>query len=169
MSRHWKQIKRLAAVFLIGALAGGAGVNSLVGEQVDRLSLANGSLHEQLAATEKELQQVKESLKSHQKVVVSALDVHVSFAPGKPATGFDQKKVQLFVENKVREWLQPLLGQEIGTLNYLLIPQVIDLRQVELDGIKYTLKVKLMVVSQRTAVYLEAAPENPANNRLPAL
>ncbi|MCL6448903.1 MAG: hypothetical protein K6U04_12265 [Armatimonadetes bacterium] len=166
MSGRFKQV---AAAFLIGLLAGGAGVNSLVGKQVDRLSLANSSLHEQLAATEKELQQVKESLKSRQTQVVSSLDVHVSFAPGKPATGYDQKKVQLFVENKVREWLQPLLGQEIGTLNYLLIPQIIDLRQVELDGIKYTLKVKLVVVSQRTAVYLEVAPENPVNTRLPAL
>jgi len=163
------RLKQLAAIFLIGVLAGGAGVNSLVGKQVDRLSLANGALHEQLAATEKELHQVKESLKSRQTLVVNGLDVYVSFAPGKPASGYDQKKVQLFVENKVREWLQPLLGQEIGALNYLLIPQVIDLRQVELDGIKYTLKVKLVVVSQRTAVYLEVAPENLVNNRLPAL
>ncbi|MEW6423716.1 MAG: hypothetical protein AB1523_03070 [Bacillota bacterium] len=160
MNAHLKQ---LAATFLIGLLVGGAGVNSLVGKQVDHLSLVNGTLREELAVKEKELEQVKENLKSRQKQVISALDVHVSLAAGKQASGYDQKKVQLFVENKVREWLQPVLGQEISALNHLLIPRVIDLRQVELDGVKYTLKVKLVVVGQRTIIYLEAAPapENP--------
>lgn len=159
------RFKQLVALFLIGALTGGAGVNSLIGGQLDRLSLTNTSLQEQLAATEKELQQIKESLKSRQTQVIGAVEVHVSLAVNRQTSEYDQKKVQLFVENKVRDWLQPILGQEISTMNHLLIPRVIDLRQVELDGIKYTLKVKLVVVSQRTIIYLEAAPENPVKQR----
>jgi len=155
-----RQLKQLAAVFLIGALTGGAGINALIGEQIDRLSLVNVSLREQLSTTERELQQVEENLKTRQTQVIGILKVHVLLpANREEASKYLQEKVQLSVENKVREWLQPVLGQDFTTMNHLLIPQVIDKRQVEIDKRTYTLKVKLVVVSYQTVIYLEAVPE----------
>ncbi len=152
------RVMQWAAIFFIGALLGGAGVNALLGGQVDRLYLANVSLQERLAATEKELEQVKEGLKKRQAQVISALEVHVLPSPDKETTEYDQAKVQLYVENKVREWLQPVLGQDFNTINHLLIPKVIDNREVEVDGRKYILKVNLVVVGERTIIYLAAVP-----------
>lgn len=155
-----RQLKRLAAVFLIGVLAGGAVISALMGKQIDSLALANISLREQLSATERELQQVKENLKTHRTQVINTLKVQVLLpANQEESSKYLQGKIQLSVENKVQEWLQPVLGQDFTTLNHLLIPQVIDKRQVEVDGRTYVLKVKLVVVGCQTVIYLEAVPE----------
>lgn len=63
----------------------------------------------------------------------------------------------------MRDWLHPLLGQEVSRLDYLLIPRVVDRRQVDVDGRKYVLKVNLVVVAERTMIYLDAVPQKSAS------
>lgn len=150
---------RLLAVLLVGMLAGGALVNVLLGEQVDRLTLLNSALEDKLAGTERELQQVKANLATRQVQAIAAVEVHVTLTAGKEIPELDQAKARLVVENKVRDWLHPLLGQEVGRLDHLLIPRVVDRRVINVDGRRYALKVILVVVAERTLVYLEAVPQ----------
>ncbi|HHW44034.1 hypothetical protein GFC01_00730 [Desulfofundulus thermobenzoicus] len=151
-------MKRLLAALLVGMLMGGALVNVLLGEQVDRLTLVNQGLQDKLASTEKELEKVKENLASRQVRTITAIEVHVTL-PGKDIPELDQAKARLVVENRVREWLRPLLGQEVSRLDHLLIPRVVDRRQVDVDGRRYVLKVNLVVVAEKTILYLDAVPQ----------
>jgi hypothetical protein len=154
---------RLLAAVLIGMLSGGALVNALLGQQVDRLTLVNNELKEKLTATEKELQQVKENLAGRRPQTITALEVSVTLVQEKEIPGLDQARARLVIENRVREWLHPLLGQEVSRLDHLLIPRVVDRRQVDVDGRKYVLEVKLVVVAERTIIYLEALPQKNAS------
>ncbi|OAT82254.1 hypothetical protein [Desulfotomaculum copahuensis] len=150
---------RLLAALLVGMLAGGALINVLLGEQVDRLTLESSALLDKLASTEKELQQVKASLANRQMRSITAVEVHVTLTAGKEIPELDQAKARLVVENKVRDWLHPLLGQEVDRLDHLLIPRVVDRRIINVDGRRYALKVILVVVAERTVIYLEAVPQ----------
>lgn len=113
---------RLVAALMMGMLIGGALVNVLLGEQVDRLTLVNEALQDKLASTEKELQQVKENLATRQAQAITALEVHVTLVQGKDIPELDQAKARLVAENKVRDWLQLCWGQEVSRLDHLLIP-----------------------------------------------
>lgn len=156
-------MKRLLAALVVGMLIGGALVNVLLGEHVDRLTLVNEALQDKLASTEKELEQLKENLATRQEKTITAVEVHVTLVHGKDVPELDQAKARLVVENKVRDWLHPLLGQEVSRLDYLLIPRVVDRRQVDVDGRKYVLKVNLVVVAERTMIYLDAVPQKSAS------
>lgn len=103
---------RLVAALMMGMLIGGALVNILLGEQVDRLTLVNEALQDKLASTEKELQQVKENLATRQAQAITALEVHVTLVQGKDIPELDQAKARLVAENKVRDWLQLCWGRK---------------------------------------------------------
>lgn len=150
--------KRLAAAFLVGVLVGGAAVNAALGRQVDSITLMNNSLKEEIANCRDELQQLRKSLASSRVQKITALEVQVTIASGRDIPELDRTKGSLTVEKTVREWLQPLLGQEIDRLEYQLVPQVVDGRQVSIDGRNYVLRVNLVVVAAKTKIYVTAVP-----------
>jgi hypothetical protein len=139
-------------------LVGGAVVNVLLGRQVDRITLLNNSLKDALASREDEVKQLQQSLATHRIEKITGVEVYVSIAGGKDIPELDQTKGRLTMEGMVREWLQPLLGQEIDRLDHQLVSQVVDGRQVNVDGRGYVLRVKLVVVAAKTKIYVSAYP-----------
>lgn len=83
-------MKRLLAALVVGMLIGGALVNVLLGEHVDRLTLVNEALQDKLASTEKELEQLKENLATRQEKTITAVEVHVTLVHGKDVPELDQ-------------------------------------------------------------------------------
>lgn len=151
------RVLQVAAAMLLGLLIGGAVVSSLMGIEIDRLHLANEALQEQLYSTENELVQVKESVAAHQRRAVTGIQPRISFAEEKnQLTSYEQSSAQLMLEKKVKEWLDVLRGQEIEGINYELVPKIVDNREVQINGHKCVLEVKLVVIKEKVEVFLEA-------------
>ncbi|HUW64575.1 MAG TPA: hypothetical protein VMW83_07740 [Spirochaetia bacterium] len=105
---------RLLAAFLVGILVGGAMVNVLLGQQVDRITLVNDSLKDELASKKNELEQLQKNLATSRLQKIMAVEAYVTIANGKDIPELDKTKGRLMMENTVRDWLQPLLGTGCG-------------------------------------------------------
>lgn len=149
---------KLAAFFLLGLIIGSAAINALISGQIDRLNLANEALREELHTLHWELQEAKKNLDSRKKQVVGGIEVNVLLS-NKEITEYEEINVQLVVEKKVKEWLEPLLGQDVSKLDYLLIPRVVDNREVAINGSNFCLQVNLVVVGQRIVIFVKAIPQ----------
>lgn len=131
--------------------------NMVIGKQIDNLHISNQALQQQLSVSERELQSLKESLDEKKRQIITGIDVKVEFV-GEELTSYEESAATLMTEERVEEWLEVIKGQEIDDVDYMLIPKIIDGREIEVDGWKISLKVKLVVISKIIIVYLEAEP-----------
>lgn len=145
------------AAFIIGVLAGASLTNIIIGVQIDNLHMSNQALQQQLSVSEKELQALKESLAEKKKQIITGIEVKVDFT-GEKLTGYEESAARLMAEKRVEEWLEVIKGQEIDDLDYMLIPKIIDNREIDVEGIKFNLKVKMVVITKTVIIYLEAKP-----------
>lgn len=153
-----RMLGRYLAIFLLGFLMGGIYVNIRLGEQVDNLSQANSSLRDELADKQSELKQLKNNMAKQHVQVVTAVQPIVSL-PEDKLNKYEKMSVQLEIEKNIKEWLKSLLGQEVRSLNYLLIPEIIDGREIEIENRKYQLHVKMVVIIDKIIIYADAKPE----------
>lgn len=144
-------------ILFMGVLVGASLANIVIGKQIDYLHMSNESLRRQLSISERELQSLKESLVQKKKQVVTGIEVEICFA-GEKLTGYEESVAALTVEERVEEWLEVIKGQDLDDINYMLIPQIIDGREIDVDGRKLGLKVKLVVIAKSVVVYLEVKP-----------
>lgn len=147
---------RTILLLLLGAIMGAGGLNMIIGAQVDHLTLANRILQEQLADSERELQKLKESTDRQKKLTITAVETYLLMDSREELTDYDLLRVELEANKKVKEWLQPLIGQDAAGLDSLLIPRIVDSREIEADGNKYRLSTHLVVINQKVSVYVKA-------------
>ena len=153
-----KQFVRLMALFFLGMAAGGVLVTVNLGGQIDEMTYKNQHLSQQLELCGDELNQLKISMGEREKKVVTTIESHISIL-GENTAKLEEKNTILFLDKQVRQWLEPLKGEEAEKLNYALIPQIVDDRIVELEGANYQLKVKLVVIDVSIIIYVEAKKE----------
>lgn len=146
------------AVFLLGLITGAALTGVFIGKQIDDLYIKNRSLADNLAVTEKELEQLRQASEALHTNVVTKISTRISFAEECDYSEYEKSTIELTVEKKVREWLKTISGQELDTINYLLVPRIVDNREMEVEGKKIRLKVLLVVLSEHVIVYLEIIP-----------
>lgn len=152
-----KKWAKYFVIFFLGVLAGASLTNMVIGKQIDNLHISNQALQQQLSVSERELQSLKESLDEKKRQIITGIDVKVEFV-GEELTSYEESAATLMTEERVEEWLEVIKGQEIDDVDYMLIPKIIDGREIEVDGWKISLKVKLVVISKIIIVYLEAEP-----------
>lgn len=145
------------AIFILGIIAGAATTGVFVGDRVDALHMENRLLKQQLAAAEKDLQQLEEKKQTSRRVVTK-ISSRLSFAEDCDFTEYERSTVEMAVEKNVREWLKLVLGQDLKTVNYQLVPRIVDNRELEVEGKKIRLQVELVVISENVIVYLEVLP-----------
>ncbi len=148
-------MKRLifwASLVLLGILLGAASTAVLVGAQLDDLHMQNLSLQANLAAMDAQVQQLQQTPK---KRVISRINTKVNFVEANDWDGFTKSTIELSVEKHIREWLVGLNGQAVTEANYLLIPQIVDNREIEVDKQKVRLVVKMVVISETVTVYVD--------------
>lgn len=156
---------RLLALFFLGMVAGGVLVTVHLGGQVDEITHTNQLLSQQLELYRDELNQLKKSLGEKEKKVVTGIEPRISIL-GENMARLEEKNTILVLDKQVRQWLEPVKGQEVDQLNYSLVPQIIDNRVVEFEGANYQLKVQLVVIDTNIIIYVEAKKEKltrPAN------
>lgn len=160
-----KGIYRLAAFFALGMLFGGVVTTMSIGGQVDKLEHTNELLCRQLELCQDELNHLKKSMGEREKEVVTGIETHIEIA-GEDMTRLEENAALLALDKQVRAWLEPVKGQEVKKLNHLLVPQIIDNRTVDAGGTCYLLKVKLVVIGTKMAVYLTAKREKLPGQRI---
>ncbi|MBF7083065.1 hypothetical protein IT084_08755 [Desulfallas sp. Bu1-1] len=142
------------SVFILGMIAGSAVTGVTIGRQIDTLYIENRSLKDKLAVNEKELAQLRKKNREHKRLVTK-ISTRVYFPEDCDLSEYERSTIELTVEKKVREWLKVISGQEVETINYLLVPTIVDNREIEVEGMKIRLKVNLVVISENVVVYLE--------------
>lgn len=145
------------AVFMLGLLTGAAFTSVLIGNRIDTLYMDNRILQDNLLAADKQIEQLKESQKV-KKRVISHINTHVEFAEKNDYTDFEKNTIELNVEKNVRKWLAIISGQDVDDVNYLLIPKIIDNRELESENRKIRLKVNLVVISETVNIHVEVMP-----------
>ena len=150
-----KQFLFWAAVFVLGVLAGASLSTVMIGSQIDALHIENMSLRDNLNTLEKQIQQLQEK---PQKRIVSKIDTYVEFADDNDFNDIEESVLKLTVEKSIREWLKPILGQNVAEVNYLLIPGIIN-REIEMDKNMVLIMVKMIVVSETVSIYVVVQPE----------
>jgi len=146
------------AIFILGALTGAAFTGVLIGNRIDTLYIENRSLHDNLSVAEKQIKQLQEKHKPVQKRVISNIKTYVNFDEKTNYTEFEKSTIELTVEKNIREWLDVISGQDVDDINYLLIPRIIDEREIEIDNKKMRLVVNMVVISETTSFYVEVKP-----------
>lgn len=149
------RFKTISALVL-GVIMGAGIINMIIGAQVDHLTLANKILQEQLADAQRELQKLKESSDEKKKLIITSVETYLLMDSREGLTDYDLLRVELEANKKVKEWLKPLIGQDVAELDSLLIPRIVDSREIEADGNKYILKTNLVVINQKVSVYVKA-------------
>jgi len=144
---------------MLGALMGAALTGVLIGNQVDALYIENRSLRDNLLVAEKEIKQLQERNQTVHKRVITNISTFVNFAEECDYSEFEKSTIQLAVEKNVREWLDAISGQDVDNVNYLLVPRIVDNREIEIEGKKMRLVVNLVVISERVSIYLEIIPK----------
>ncbi|GAB6179519.1 hypothetical protein JCM14036_08380 [Desulfotomaculum defluvii] len=147
---------RSCAFLVLGILLGAATTNVIIGKQVDHLTLTNLTLRDQLADTQTELLKIKDNSKKEKKKTITHIETYVIISSREGLTDFDELSVNLEANEKVKNWLAPLIGQEVDGLDTLWIPGVVDNREIEANGNQYQLKSYLVVIDEKITVYLKA-------------
>lgn len=151
------KIFRHLSFFILGALLGAGLTGMLIGDQVDYLTLANKNLQDQLAEKEYQLQKLNESSRQNMAHVITSVESYLSADSTKDLTEYDQLSLQLEASKKTKEWLSPLIGQDVSSLDNLLIPRIVDDRMIEAGGSRYRLKTHLIIINQKIELYLKAS------------
>jgi len=159
-------MKRLifgAVIFVLGILTGASFTTVLIGSQIDALHIENMSLRDKLITMEKQIEQLKEK---PQKRIISRVDTYVQFSDKNDFTDFEKSMIALTVEKSIREWLKPIYGQSVAEVNHLLIPDIIDKREIEVDNRIIALAVEMIVIAETVSVYIEVQPLENGINRI---
>ncbi|NQS75751.1 MAG: hypothetical protein HQP61_04800 [Peptococcaceae bacterium] len=151
-------IIRLLAIFSLGMVVGGVLVTVHLGGQLDEITHKNQFLSQQLGLCEDELDQLKKSMGEREKKVVSSIELHITILDEDMAR-LEKKSAILAIEKQIRCWMEPIKGEEVEKLNYLLIQKVIDQRTIEFEGADYRLEVRLLVVGANIIIYADAIKE----------
>ncbi|MFZ5645084.1 MAG: hypothetical protein ACOY46_16005 [Bacillota bacterium] len=150
-----KKILKSVSLLIIGIIIGSVGSNLYIGRHIDYLTLTNKTLQDSLADAERELQNIKEADKKR-KYVISGFDIFLMMDKQEEITDYDELTVEFEVNKKVKEWLNPLIGQRVEDLDTLLIPRIIDNREIAVNGNMYRLRTYIVVVNQKTSVYIKS-------------
>jgi hypothetical protein len=146
------------AIIMLGALLGAAFTGVLIGKQIDDLYIENRSLRDNLLTADKQIKQLQETHQPVKKKVISSISTYVTFAEESAYTDFEKSTIELTVEKNIREWLGVISGQDVDDANHLLVPGIINNREIEIENKRIRLAVNLVVISETVCVYVEVIP-----------
>lgn len=141
---------RLAgAAFILGVLVGAALATLHLGGRVDRLTLDNAILLDEVERLAGALASREHALTQQRRAPVQSVRIEV--------TSPIHEHVRFHIEQRAHELLRPLVGEEVERLNPALIESALT-RRVEVEGEAYTLSPTLIVLGREVFIRLEARP-----------
>ena len=134
---------RALALFLAGAVAGSAATAARLGDKVDRLSLDNAILMDEVERLAGTLESRERALTDRVRLPVRSVEVEV--------VGLGEEHARLHVEQLAHDLLKDLVGEEVESINVAIVEKTLE-RAVTIDRRDYTLAPALIVVGPRVFV-----------------
>lgn len=156
---------RFFTPFILGVLVGATLMTVHNGRQIEHLMYTVRLLNEELTAVNQELESVRDNLSDERHRVVAGIKVDVRLPPN--LNGYEERSARLEIEKTVKRWLEPLYGQDTDTLNFVVIPQIIDGRDVPVDGRNYRLETRIVFIGEEIIVYVQGTPQPAGNGPVP--
>ncbi len=149
---------QLLAFFIIGFIAGGTILNIVMGHHLDQLNLENQELKDDLETTKSELEELRQNLADRSSQVITGIEVQVDFSKS-DYLPYEKDSLQLTLEKKVAELLEPLRGQKISDLEPLVVSKILDQRILEVEDKRFNLDLKLLVLTENVKAFVIAVPQ----------
>ncbi|MEC9488211.1 MAG: hypothetical protein UMV23_01855 [Halanaerobium sp.] len=148
-----KEIVRLLAGLLLGAILGAAALNLILSHTMDSLIYEKNKLAQDLEIERERIEKLEQAIESGYRGIVREIKVDLEF-PG------DKHTNQLLV-TEIRKLLGGLVGRELAEDDAFLVRDVLNRRIISLDGQNYVLDFLFFIfVDGRLSVYLHAVKTN---------
>lgn len=153
-------MKRIIALVILGMICGAVMMNIYLSARIDELYLDRETLKVDLYETEERLKKIEAQWQSHRELVIKDVEVE-----------FDQTKRDTFLEVKLRADIakvtQDLIGEELETIPHTLVVHLIDQRIVDVEGKRYRLQVRTVVLAEKLTYVLRYAQQVELNDDEP--
>jgi hypothetical protein len=150
-----RNLLRYSAFFTLGILVGAIAMTLLLGRDIEHLTYKTRVQQEELTEATQQLRELKASLEAaRQKPCIRGIDVRIRLAGG--LTEIEEQGVRIELEREVKERLKPLMERELATLNYWLIPGMINERVAEVEGKQFEMHVDMIIVAETLGVTVRA-------------
>ncbi len=134
---------RALSFLLLGAVCGAAWSTAQLGAKVDRLTLDNAILLDEVERLAGTLESRERALTERIRTPVNSVEVEIE--------GLNQEHARLHVEQQAHDLLKHLVGEEVGNINPPLIEKALD-RAITVDRRDYTLTPTLIVIGSKVYV-----------------
>ena len=142
---------------ILGVIIGAVLVTINMGHQVDQLIIEKENLNNELSSVRKELEQIKDNQKKRKGEAINSIEAVVTF-PKESFSKYEGTSLQLELEKKIVEMLEPLNGKEIRSLDPELIPRIVDGRRLTIENRDFTISVNMVIISQELKLFALAKP-----------
>lgn len=154
------QLLQIFATMILGILLGAILMSLAIAYRIDELSLENQNLLNEISKAYEENDNLKQQLEEKnrlQKLKVETIDPIIIF-PADTFTRYEEEALKLELEKKIKSLLKDLKGQEVNTLDYRLIPQIINARHLNVLGRNLKIQVESTVVAKNISIYVNVVP-----------
>jgi len=148
-------VKRLLSALLIGMLFGAVCMNLYLRQRLDELYISREKLKVELYETTERLKKLESQDKQKQNVI-RAIEIQFMKENGDPLT-------ELALETAILELTQNLIGEEIEKVHHTLVIHLLDRRILEVDGKRYQLQVKTIVIAPKMTFVLNYVADPDAD------
>jgi hypothetical protein len=153
-------MRQLLAVLLVGAIIGAAGMNVYLNQRMDELYISREKLKVELFENEERLKKMEAQWQGNRAPLIREVEIH-----------FEQEQTDPFLEVKMREMVsrltQGLIGEEVEQVPHSLLLHLIDQRLVDVEGKRYRIQVRTVVVAEKVTYILRYAPQQEQNDDEP--
>lgn len=136
---------RFSAVLLLGLIVGAAGATLRLGRVIDRVMLDNAILIDEVERLAGELASRERALSASQRLPVRSVEIEIE----SPL----EEHVRVHVQQLAHDLLRHLVGEEIESLNPLLIEKALQ-RTLHVDKQDFAVTPTLIVLGSRLLVRL---------------
>ena len=143
-------MKRFLAVLLVGVTLGAALMNLLLSKRYDELFISREKLKVVLYETRERLKKLEVQEKQ---AALLVQDIEVLFPEDK-----NDPLVEVKLQAAVLELTESLLGEDVESVSYQLLTDLLDSRLLEIEGKYYRVKVKTMVIARIITFILDYSP-----------
>ncbi|MGI6328913.1 MAG: hypothetical protein ACOX1I_08250 [Dethiobacteria bacterium] len=141
-------MKRYAAFFILGLLAGSMIMQSFQGKELEKLYWEKESLKVELYEKKVQIKKIEEQQERLLPPTVREIKLEISLGNG--------AFIEPELKRQVYDLVKGLLGQEVLALPYPLVFNILDNRIVEMDDKRFHLNVEAVILGETLVYYLQA-------------
>ncbi len=144
-----KPLVRLIATFILGILWGATLTVPLVGRELEQLAVEKEQLELKTREQANTIKELEKNLRSQSWLSVREVQVLVNYP---------DSVLRLQVEKTLAPLLEPYIGRDARDLDPVSLFHLFDQRVITIEGSKYLVKARAVLVSNRVTAYIVPVP-----------